>query len=240
MKKMKLYPLLSIENPQECRIVERLNRFVVRIEIQGRFHLAHINNTGRLLEYMVRGQMAYCLPYSHPKKTEFRLFALKEGESGALIDTQFQMRAFEKAVIAGLVPWLERCRIIRRNARLGSSLLDYLLECRKNPLYCEVKSAVLREGGFALYPDCPSLRGQRHIKEISSWTREGGRGIIVFMAALPDVEAFKPNHTADPVIHELLIKATQIGVQVKAIQLYYDPVRAVICLFNPDLPVILF
>ncbi len=238
--KMKAYPLFSIENPRECRIVDRLNRFVVRIEIRGKTHLAHINNTGRLLEYMVRGQTAYCLPYPQPIKTEFRLFAFKEEESGALIDTQFQMMAFEKAVIAGLIPWLEGCRIIRRNAKLGSSLLDYLLECRKNTVYCEVKSAVLRGGGFALYPDCPSLRGQRHIREISSWTREGGRGIIVFMAALPDVEAFKPNHRADPVIHDLLIEAAGIGVQVKAIQLHYDLVQAAICLLNPDLPVSLF
>lgn len=236
---MKAVPLFLIENARESRIVERLNRFVVRVDIQGNSHRAHINNTGRLLEYMVRGQKAYCLPYSHPKKTEFRLFAIKEGDSGALIDTQFQMRAFEKAVLAGFIPWLEGYRIIKRNARLGSSLIDYLLESRRKPLYCEIKSAVLRKKSFALYPDCPSLRGQRHIREITSWTEKGGQGIIVFMAALSHVEAFRPNRSADPVIHELLVKASKIGVQLKAIQLRYDPVEAAVCLLDPDLPVVL-
>jgi sugar fermentation stimulation protein A len=231
--------LFAIQNSQECRIVERLNRFVVRIEIEGKSYRGHINNTGRLLEYMKRGKTAYCLKQSHPKKTDYRLFAIKERGSAALIDTQFQMRAFEKAVISGFLSWLEGCRIIKRNAKLDASLIDYLLACDKNSLYCEIKSAVLRDGKFALYPDCPSIRGRRHVKDVSSWTRLGGQGIIVFMAALPHVEAFKPNSTADPLLHKLLIEAAGIGVWVKAIQLHYDPEEASVCLLNPDLPVVL-
>lgn len=229
--------VLRIENPQVCHIIDRLNRFVVLIERNGKFYRAHINNTGRLHEFLVRGRKAFCCPNENPGRTDFRLFAVEERTLGALIDTRFQMKALEKSLNANLIHWLKGCSISKRNARLGASLIDYLLVCNERLAYCEVKSAVLREARHAMYPDCPSLRGQKHIREISCWVKKGGRGIIVFMAALPEVEAFKPNKAADPKIYELLVKAARIGVEVKAISLYYNPQDSFIYLDNPDLEV---
>lgn len=229
--------VMKIENPHVCQIIERLNRFVVLIESNEKFYRAHINNTGRLHDYLVKGRKAFCCRNENPGKTDFRLFAVEEGTQGALIDTQFQMRALEKSLKANHIHWLKGCSISKRNARLGASLIDYLLVDEEGLVYVEVKSAVLREAQYAMYPDCPSLRGQKHIREISSWIKKGGRGIIVFMAALPQVEAFKPNKVADPKIYELLVKAVRIGVEVKAISLYYNPQDSFIYLTNPDLEV---
>lgn len=230
-------PLIRIEDPQSCRVIERINRFVVLIEIKGKTHRAHINNTGRLSEFLVKGRRAYCIKNQKVNKTDYRLFAIEEAALGALVDTQLQMRAFEKSLEESLVPWIKRCRIVRRNARLGTSLIDYLLECQGNPVYLEVKSAVLRDGSFAMYPDCLSLRGQKHIREISDHVRKGGQGKLVFMAALPQVKAFKPNKQADPRLYEWLVKAAHVGIEVRSIGLYYNPQDSCISLFNPDLPV---
>ena len=232
--------VLEIPNTRTCRIIERINRFVVQIEIDETKRRAHINNTGRLEEFLVKGRKAFCFPSFHPGKTDFRLFAVEEKGQGALIDTQIQMKTFEEALSKGYFPWLNGCSRYKRNARLGSSLIDYLLQCHGSFLYLEIKSAVLRIGEFASYPDCPSLRGQRHIQELTSHVRRGGRGIILFMAALPQVQGFRPDLTSDPDLCRYLKAAHLSGVKVKAAGLFYNPEKSSVYLTNPDLPVDLF
>ena len=232
-------PLLAIPNGLSCRIVERVNRFVVKIEIGGNTRRAHITNSGRLHEFLVRGREGFCFETPDAQKTAFRLFAVEQKGLGAVIDTQLQMKAFEKAQRKGLIPWLKGAGLIRRNARLGGSLLDYLFDRDGEPVYVEVKSAVLREGKFAMYPDCPTLRGQRHVGELMDWVKKGGTAFILFVAALPYVTGFKPYRSADPRLCDLLEKARDMGVQVKAVGLYFQPADSSLYLFNPDLNVVI-
>ena len=205
--------------------------------MKGNHYHASTNNTGHLNEFIVAGRGAFCIPHQKPLKTDFRLFAIEERNCGALIDTQFQMNAFEKALEMGLVPWLHGYRMSRRNAPLDNSLIDYLLEGNGEPIYLEVKSAVLRDGDYAMYPDCPSARGRKHIRDLTSLSRNGGKAIILFMAALPEVEAFKPHKSADPELCRLLLEARRAGVEVKALNIVYQPQGSFISLLNPDLPV---
>lgn len=226
-----------IANPQECRIIERLNKFVVTVEIKGNYHHAYINNTGRLSELLVKGRKAFCLGTHDQGKIDFRLFAIEESELGALIDTHLQMKVFERSLERNLIPWLEGCRILKRNATLGASRIDYLLECHRKAVYLEVKSAVLRDGEYAMYPDCPSERGRKHLKELSRYMKEGGEGILLFIAALPQVKVFKPNKRADEKLYEALEEAYSSGVEIRAVGLYYNPQDAFVYLFNPDLEI---
>jgi sugar fermentation stimulation protein A len=236
--------LIRIEHPQECRIIERLNRFVVLIERDGTVYRAHLTNTGRLLEFMVEGQKAFCFKtqqhqHHHRGKTDCRLFAIADHGLGALIDTRLQMKAFEEALLRNLIPWLAGCRMRKRNAALGASRsrIDYILECQGTQVYLEVKSAVLRDGAYAMYPDCPTERGRKHVRELTNYAREGGTGIVVFMAALPYVRAFKPNRAADPKLYDALVVAHASGVDVRAIGLYYNPGDGWVYLFEPELEV---
>jgi len=222
---------------KECVILERISKFTVKIILDGNVQKAYINNTGRLLDYIVEGRKGFCIEHERKAKTDCRLFAVKENNLAAIIDTQLQMKALERIITLSLTQWSRGCRILRRNPRLGSSILDYLLECGGKKVYLEVKSAVLRSGKYAMYPDCPSLRGRRHIAELTSHVKKGGRGIILFIAALPNVEAFKPNSSADPEISRLLMEAKEVGVDVKAIKLYYNPRNFSVHLSKPELPV---
>jgi len=227
-----------IENVVNCNIIRRLNRFVVEVTVNGRNAKSYINNTGRLNEFITYGRKAYCLETRHTKRTNYRLFAINDEGLGAIIDTQLQMKCFEKIVDEEAIPWLRECRLTKRNAKLASSLIDYLFDCPGKPIYVEAKSAVLRENeNYAMYPDCPTVRGRRHIKELIQHVSAGGRGAIVFIAALPNVQAFRPNPLGDPEIPTLLSKAQDIGVLVKAINLHYDPQASAIFLDDPDLKV---
>jgi len=226
-----------IEEPIECAILERINKFVVKVRVDGRPQRAYINNTGRLLRYLVRGRKGFCIRPAKPGKTDCRLFSIKEDEFAAIIDTQLQMRVFERALEMDLMPWMRKSRILRRNANLGESSIDYLLECSGERVYLEVKSAVLREGEYAMYPDCPSARGRRHVEELTDHVEKGGQGTILFIAAMPGVKAFRPNRSADPELHGLVKKAHNAGVSLKSIGLYYSPEDSSVYLFEPDLEV---
>jgi sugar fermentation stimulation protein A len=229
--------LIEIGAPQECRIIERLNRFVVLIEVDGANQRAHLTNTGRLGEFLVKGRTAYCFRTHHGGTTDYRLFAIAERGMGALIDTWLQMEAFEAAVRQRRISWLEGCQLIKKDAPLGASRIDYRLRCQERELYLEVKSAVLRDGAYAMYPDCPSERGRRHIRELAEHVRAGGSGALLFMAALPEVRAFKPNKAADPALYDTLRAAYSSGVELRAIGLYYHPGDARVYLFADDLAV---
>ena len=112
-----------------------------------------------------------------------------------------------------------------------------MLKCNGKKIYLEVKSAVLRNGKYATYPDCPSMRGRRHIAELTRHVKNGGHGVILFIAALPDIRAFKPNISADLEMSRLLIEARESGVEIRAFELYYDPEDFYVYLSKPDLPV---
>ncbi|ADI32491.1 DNA/RNA nuclease SfsA [Staphylothermus hellenicus] len=222
-----------------CRILRRINRFVVEVIINNRIEKAHINNTGRLEEFLVNGRIGYCLRI-RGKKLKYRLFAIKDKNYAALIDTNLQEKSFIKLLSDNNVPWLKNCVLASRNIRLNSSIIDFLVKCDNQYIYTELKSAVLRyKQIYAAYPDCPTIRGRRQIRELIKHVEGGGRSLIVFIAALPHVKGFKPYKHGDPVIAELLREAEEKGVLIKAINIYYDPIKRSIVLANPDLPVLL-
>ena len=229
--------ILRLNDVEECIILERLNRFLVKILLNGAVLRAYICNTGRLPDYIVEGKRGFCIRHEGRLKSDCRLFAVEDGDSAAIIDTQLQMQALERLIASKMISWSRFCRILRRNVRLKNSVVDYLLDCNGEEAYMEVKSAILRRGGYAMYPDCPSQRGRRHIREIAEHVRSGGRGTILFIAAIPNVEAFKPNISADPEIGHLLKEAVKFGVIIKAIEMHYDPRSHFIRVLNDDLHV---
>lgn len=220
----------------DCIFLERINRFVALVRINGEIKRALITNTGRLEEFMIKGRKAFCIP-KQGGKTEFTLIGFLEMNGrGAIIDTRTQAKAFEKAVEMGLITWLKNCRIKRKEVKIGSSRLDYLLECNGEEIWVEMKSAVLREGEYAMYPDCPSIRGQKHIKELITLKEQGEKAMILFIGALPNVRKFKPYEKGDPEIVKLLRLAKRKGVEIRAIGISLLPSGDVI-LENENLEV---
>lgn len=227
--------ILHVGKVFECEVVERVNRFVVNVKVGKKCHKAWINNTGRLQEFLVKGRKGFCMK-KEKGKTAYRLFSIKDGKLGAVIDTQLQMRAFEKCLEMNFIPWLDGCKMIKRNAKLRECLIDYLLDCDGKKIYLEVKSAVLKEKKYAMYPDCPSARGRKHLKELMNYSKNG-EAMILFIAALPGIKAFKPNKNADEKLYDLLLESHQRGVKIKAMNIYYNQFDSFIYLSNPDLRV---
>lgn len=206
----------------------------MEIEIDGSTVEAHLTNTGRLHELLTPGRPCLATRIKG-KRLNYRLLALMHRGGYALIDTLTQMRSLEEAIARDLIPWLKGCRIARRNPRLGGSTLDYELECGSHRRLVEVKSAVL-EGprSESMYPDCPTDRGVRHVKELASLARRGERPLIIMVAAFPGARCFKPYRQGDPRLYEELARAVRSGVEVRAIGIYMTR-RGEVVLYNPDL-----
>ena len=88
-----------------------------------------------------------------------------------------------------------------------------------------------------MYPDCPSTRGQRHIRELIRHIKNDGDSSLIFIAALPDVKAFVPYREGDPIIYRLIHQAYNEGVNLKALQISYSVDESNIILMNSNLPI---
>jgi sugar fermentation stimulation protein A len=226
--------LLYFKNLIPCNILERINRFVVKVIINDKEEFAYLTNTGRLRDIIYKGAEGFCL--SKEGKLKFTLIATKVNEEEyTLIDTKYQMVCFEEAVKNNYLNWLTNVKLIKRNIKVNNSLIDYLYK-NKEEIFIEIKSAVLFDGYFSMYPDCPSIRGRRHVDEILRLKKEGKRAIIVFIAAHPYAKAFKPFYEGDKILAEKIKEAYYNGVEMHAIRMHLEK-SGYVYLTDDDLPI---
>ncbi len=95
----------------------------------------------------------------------------------------------------------------------------------------------MRDEEYAMYPDCPSARDRRHIRDLTQHARTGGKAVILFIAALLEVNVFKPYGDGDPELDELLLEAEKVGAAINGLNIIYDPGDSTVRLINADLPV---
>lgn len=97
------------------------------------------------------------------------------------------------------------------------SRFDFLLKARgKRPLLIEVKSVSLCVEGTGLFPDAPTLRGARHLRELRKIRTLGFHTCVVFIAQREDITEISPNRKMDPDFAQALEDAVKAGVQAVA------------------------
>ncbi|MDW7991956.1 MAG: DNA/RNA nuclease SfsA [Anaerolineae bacterium] len=123
---------------------------------------------------------------------------------------------FAEALTEGRLPEWEKVTRVEREVRCGESRLDFRLEGPAGVVWVETKSVTLVEDGVALFPDAPTLRGQRHLVQLTKQVRRGEGAAVVFIVQRPDAEAFAPHARADPAFAACLAEAAAAGVRVYA------------------------
>lgn len=105
------------------------------------------------------------------------------------------------------------------------------------PALVEVKSVTLCVNGKGLFPDAPTVRGARHVRELAGAVSAGYRAYVVFIAQRDDIQTVSPNPRTDPKFAAALAEATGAGVRLLAYRCKVTPKEIV---FDPTLlPVIL-
>ncbi|TKJ22700.1 MAG: DNA/RNA nuclease SfsA [Promethearchaeota archaeon Loki_b32] len=201
-------PILEIPNLMKELFVSRPNRFVGEIKYKGKIESAHIHDPGRLKELLIEGAEVL---FTHSRgKLKYYIKAVYDDDEWVLIDTALHSNIAQK--VFELLPEFSKVKEIRREVKLGNSRIDFLLD--DVPL--EVKGVTLVKEGIALFPDAPTERGARHVREIIEHN-----GIIFFLI-FRKARCFSPNLEMDPKFSKNLSEARKKGIKILAVQISFD------------------
>lgn len=216
---MKLHPQLV-----EARFLTRLNRFAALVEMEGQEVMVHIANSGRMRELLEPGRRLLLAPAAgEHRKTQFDLALVDLGTTLVSADSRLPNGLVAEALAEGQLPQFQEYPEIRREVRYGDSRLDFLLEGPGGCCYGEVKSVTLVVDGSGLFPDAPTVRGVKHLKELSRAVAEGYRAAVVFVVQRADAVAMSPNDAADPAFGAALRAAQAAGVEIYAYNCAVSP-----------------
>ncbi len=204
--------------------LERPNRFIAhcRLESTGEGVTVHVKNTGRCRELLVPGAKVYLEKAQNPgRKTLYDLVMVQKGERLIQVDSQAPNLLAWEAIsqCPGILPGVERFGLLRREVTFGSSRFDLYGETDavlSQKVIIEVKGVTLERDGAVFFPDAPTLRGAKHLRELAALTREGYRCAVLFVVQMEDVAYFTPNRETDPAFAEALEQAAAAGVMLLA------------------------
>lgn len=194
-----------------------MTRFSALLEVDGVPVLAHLPNSGRLTELLTDGAPAWLIPkHGAARRTEWDLALVEYGGRLVSVDARLPNDLVFAALRARRIPELARYPHQRREAVVGASRFDFLLADGAERCLVEVKSVTLVLDGCALFPDAPTARGSRHLRELAELARRREGAAVLFVVQRADAATFAANEAADPLFAALLRSAAGAGVLVRA------------------------
>ena len=207
--------------------LSRPNRFIAKVKIKDETHTVHVKNTGRCKELLVPNSTVYLAEADNPnRKTKYDLIAVeKRVEFGdtLLINMDSQI------VNAAAEEWLKKGElfgkdaIIRREVTFCKSRFDFYIETKNRKIFLEVKGVTLENRGVASFPDAPTERGIKHIKELITCCNNNYESYILFVIQMKGVTEFTPNDITHKAFGDALREAEKSGVKILAMDCKVNP-----------------
>ena len=194
----------------------RPNRFIAEVEVDGNLEIAHVPNTGRCKELLVENVIVWLKPSDNPnRKTKFSLhFVENKGVLVSLYSQQANSIVYD-AVVEGKIKELLGYNHHQREKSVDNSRIDiYLENSNGDSCFVEVKGVTLIIDGEARFPDAPTERGAKHLRELIKLKKEGNRCCVFFLIQHPAGEFFRPNWENDPIFSQTLNEAYAEGVEI--------------------------
>ncbi len=219
----------------QAEFVERPNRFIAYVNVQGKREKVHVKNTGRCRELLVKGAKVYMEKSDNPNRsTEYDLVAVEKGSRMVNMDSQAPNKVvgewlLQKELFPNLV-------FVRPETTYGNSRFDFYVETEDEKVFIEVKGVTLEEDGVVRFPDAPSERAVKHVEELIQAKRDGYRVFVLFVIQMEGVKHFMPNWDTHPEFAEALVRARDAGVEILA---YDCKVNADSLAINQAVPVFL-
>ncbi len=221
------YNNMKYNNIIKAEFLRRPNRFIAEVKLGGENLTVHVKNTGRCRELLTRGAAVYLEKADNfSRKTAYDLVAVekirKNGEKILVnMDSQAPNKiAAEWIPISGL---FSQSAKIRREVKYGNSRFDLMVNDSGKDSFIEVKGVTLEENGVAMFPDAPTERGVKHLRELISAVKEGYGAAIIFIIQMKGVSAFRPNGKTHPEFAETLREAAENGVKLYAVDSLVTP-----------------
>jgi sugar fermentation stimulation protein A len=212
-----LYPRKLVEG----RLIRRYKRFLADIQLPGGVITAACPNTGSLMGCCEAGSRVWLSESDSPSRKYRHTWEIVEvGEVMVGINTGLPNALVAEAIAAGVIAELAGYPSVRREVAFGEerSRVDLLLEDgQRAPCYVEVKNVTAAASrGVALFPDCVSERGAKHLRELARLKRQGLRPVQVYCVQRGDVNEVRPADGIDFEYGRTLREAMAAGVEVIA------------------------
>jgi sugar fermentation stimulation protein A len=200
----------------EALFVRRENRFAAEVKVDGSTERAFIPNTARMEELLRPEHPVLLVERGHPgRATRWDLVAVELPHTLVAIDARVPNIVVGDALRAGEISQLRGYDSVRPEVTWGNSRFDFNLSNGTREALVEVKSCTLVDGqGRALFPDAPTVRGARHVSELSRAVSEGIGAAVVIVVQRSDGRLFAPNDRTDPAFGDALRAAAKAGVEV--------------------------
>lgn len=202
--------------------ISRPNRFIAEVAVNGKTEICHVKNTGRCEELFIRGARIYVQQSDNPsRKTKYDLIAVRKGQKLINLDSQAPNKVFKEWVSAG--NFIEKISLIKPECKYKNSRFDFYIEADGREIFAEIKGVTLEENGIVMFPDAPTERGVKHIKELCACVEEGYEAYLFFVIQMEHCRYFQPNRRTHPAFADALAEAEQKGVKIGALNCKVAP-----------------
>lgn len=204
-----------------AEFVDRPNRFIANVLVDGASCVAHVKNTGRCRELLVPGCTVILSESDNPaRKTKYDLIAVykvRRNKPPLLInmDSQIPNDVAEEWLKSGCL--FSKSAVFKREVTFGKSRFDFYVEDGDLKAFVEVKGVTLENDGVAMFPDAPTERGVKHLNELSEAIEHGYDAYILFIIQMKDIKAFRPNDATHKAFGDALRAARKRGVKILAL-----------------------
>ncbi len=210
---------MKYENITQAKFINRPNRFIAEVDIEGHKEIVHVKNTGRCKELLIPGcEVWLTAPGTPDRKTKYDLVAVRK-DNGILfnIDSQAPNKVVKE--------WLAKQDYSKVTAEYtyGNSRIDFYMERGDEQFLMEVKGCTLEIDGMGYFPDAPTERGVKHIRELIKAKKEGYQSILAFVIQMDGVTEVRANVETHPEFGEALDDAKKAGVEVLFLTCHVEP-----------------
>ena len=199
--------------------LDRPNRFLAHVDVEGRTETVHVKNTGRCRELLLPGAEVWLTaPGTEGRKTKYDLVTVRKN-SGILVNIDSQ------APNAAAREWLDGQGYDRilPEYRYGGSRIDFYLERDGGRTLMEVKGCTLERDGTGYFPDAPTERGVKHLRELAGAAREGFHAVIAFVIQMNGITTVRANVRTHPEFGEAWEAAEAAGVKTLFLPCFVEP-----------------
>ena len=203
------------ENIVEAKFISRPSRFIAIVSVDGDEIKVHVKNTGRCKELLIQGCTVYLEKAGNPeRKTPYDLVAVEKDGRIINIDSQAPNKVVKE--------WLEstgKYSKVQPEYKYGNSRIDFYMEKEipnksVQPYLMEVKGCTLFKDGIGYFPDAPTERGTKHLKELTMALEKGIKTRVAFVIQGEGISEVRPNEETDPEFAKAFYEAKKAGVEI--------------------------
>ena len=201
---------MKYNNVFSGEFISRPNRFIAYVKINGKEEICHVKNTGRCKELLIPGVKVIVEKSNNSdRKTAYDVIAVYKGDKIINIDSSAPNK-----VVYEFLKNKSEITFIKPEAKYENSRFDFYVETKNKKIFIETKGVTLEEKGVFMFPDAPTERGVKHLKELVKCKHEGYEAVVVFIIQANYANYFTPNKKTHKEFADMLKEAKEKGVKI--------------------------